>query len=73
MSVFTCNLLTEANAVTVACHVIPVSGRLVDGDILELSESSCSGVGICCTSMGLGQQMVKELDLKLTLGLTERR
>ena len=33
-------------------------------DILELSESPCSGVGICCTSTGLGRQMVKELDLK---------
>ena len=59
-------------AVTVACHVIPVSGRLVDGDNLELSESPCSGVDICCTSMGLGRQMVKRLDLKPTLGLTER-
>ena len=58
---------------TVACHVIPESGRLVDVDILELSESSCSDVDIFCTSMGLGRQMVKELDLKLTLGLTERQ
>ena len=32
--------------------------RLVDVDILEPSESLCSGIGICCTSMGLGQQMV---------------
>ena len=36
-------------AVTVVCHVISASGRLVDVDILELSESPCSGVGICCT------------------------
>ena len=41
-------------------------------DILELSESLCSGVDIFFTSMGLGWQMVKELDLKLTLGLTDR-
>ena len=41
-------------------------------DILELSEFPCSDVDIFCASMGLGQQMVKELDLKLTLGLTER-
>ena len=42
-------------------------------DILEPSESPCSGVDIFCTSMGLGRQLVKELDLKmkLTLGLTE--
>ena len=26
-------------AVTVACHVIPASGRLVDVDVPELSES----------------------------------
>ena len=54
-------------------RVIPVSERLVDVDILELSESPCSSVGICSTRMGLGRRMAKELDLKLTLGLTERR
>ena len=59
-------------AVTVACHVIPVSGRPVDVDILELSESPCSGVDIFYTNMGLGRRMVKELDLKLTLGMAER-
>ena len=32
---------------TVACHVIPVSGRLVDVDILELSKFQWPGVGIC--------------------------
>ena len=58
---------------TVAGHVIPVSGRLVDVDILELSESPCFGVGICCTRMGLGWQVVKELELKLTLGMAGRR
>ena len=43
--------------------------------ILELvSECPCSGVGMCCTIMGLGWQMVKEIDLKqLTLGTAERR
>ena len=58
---------------TVACHVILASGRLVDVDILELSESPCSGADIFCASMGLGWQMVKELDLKLTMGVTERQ
>ena len=44
-------------AVTVVCHVIPASGRLVDVDILELSEF----FAICQTSMGVGWRMVKEL------------
>ena len=65
-------LKPRARAATVACHVIPASGRLVDVDILELSEFSCSGAGICCTSMGLGQQMLKELDQKLTLEMDGR-
>ena len=39
-------------------------------DILELSES---GVGIFHTFMGLGRKMGKELDLKLTMGMNERR
>ena len=33
-------------AVTVACHVIPASGRLVDVDIPELSESPWPGFDI---------------------------
>ena len=33
-------------AVTVACHVIPASGRLVDVDIPELSESPWPGSDI---------------------------
>ena len=33
-------------AVTVACHVIPASGRLVDVDIPELSESPWPGLDI---------------------------
>ena len=58
---------------TVACHVIPASGRLVDVDIPELSESPWPGIDILCSSMGLGRQIVKALDLKLTLGMAERR
>ena len=61
---------------TVACHVIPASGRLVDvdiPDIPELSESPWPGFDIFCTSMGLGRQIEKELDLKLTLGMAEWR
>ena len=49
------------------------SGSLVDVDIPELSESPWPGIDIFCTSMGLGRQIVKELDLKLTLGMAERR
>ena len=56
---------------TVACHVIPASGRLVDVDIPKLSESPWPGIDIFCASMGLGQQIVKELDLKLALGMAE--
>ena len=47
------------------------SGSLVDVDIPELSESPWPGIDIFCTSMGLGQ-IVKELDLKLTMGMAER-
>ena len=36
----------DINAVTVACHVIPASGRLVDVDIPELSESPWPGSDI---------------------------
>ena len=49
------------------------SGSLVDVDIPELSESPWPGIGIFCTSMGLGRRIVKELDLKLTLGMAERQ
>ena len=48
------------------------SDRLVEVDVLELSESPWPGVGICHTNMALGRQIVKELDMKLTLGLTRR-
>ena len=54
-----------------SCNV--ASGSLVDVDIPELSESPWPGVGIYHTSMGLGRRMGKELDLKLTLGMAERR
>ena len=49
------------------------SGSLVDVDIPELSESPWPGIHNFCTSMGLGRQIVKELDLKLTLAMAERR
>ena len=47
------------------------SGSLVDVAISELSESPWSGIDIFCTSMGLGRRIVKEFDLKLTLGMAE--
>ena len=57
--------------------VIQASGSLVEADILELSRFSLSWCwhlpGICHTGIGLGRMMVKELYLKLTLGMTERR
>ena len=49
------------------------SGNLVDVDIPKLSESPWPGIDIFCTSMGLGRRKGKELDLKLTLALTERQ
>ena len=48
------------------------SGSLVDVDIPKLSESPWPGIDIFCISMGLGLQAVEELDLKMTLGMTER-
>ena len=42
-------------------------------DILELSWFPWPGVGICDLSIGLGLLMAKELALKLTLGMAERR
>ena len=50
-----------------------VSASLVDVDFPELSESPWSGIDIFCTSMGLGRLIVKELDLKLTLGMAKRQ
>ena len=42
-------------AVTVACHIrVPGSGRVVDVDILELSESACSGVRTGAAADGEG-------------------
>ena len=49
------------------------SGSLVDVDIPELSESPWPGIDIFCTSMGPGWWIVKELALKRTLGMAERR
>ena len=49
------------------------SGNLVEADILELSRFPCHGVGICRTSIGLALMMTEEVDLKLTLGMVERR
>ena len=45
----------------------------VEGDILELSRFPCHGVGSCHTSIELGLMMENEIDLKLTLGMDERR
>ena len=45
----------EKSAVTVACHVIPVSGKLDNVDIPDLSESPWPGSDIFWTSMGLGR------------------
>ena len=53
--------------------VMQASGRLGEVDIPELSESPWPGMDIFCASMGLGRRIVKELDLKLTLGMAERR
>ena len=53
--------------------LIQASGSLVEVDLLQLSWFPCPGVDICYTSIGLGLMMVKELDLKLALGMAERR
>ena len=58
---------------SVAGLVLQVPGRLFEVDILELSESPRPGVGTFHTSKGLGRRMVKELDLKLALGIAEGR
>ena len=51
--------------------VLKASGKLVEVDILQQSRFPCCGVGISHTSIGLVLMMVKELDLKLTLGMAE--
>ena len=53
--------------------VMQVPGSLVDVDFPELSESPWPCIDIFCTSMGLGRRMGKELDLKPTLTMAERR
>ena len=55
-----------------SCHA-SVWQPIVEVDILELSRFACRGVGLCHTSIGLGLVMVKEIDMKLTLGMAERR
>ena len=52
--------------------VMQASDNLVEVDFLELSRFSCRKVGICHASNGLVLMMVKETDLKLTLGMAER-
>ena len=42
----TSSFIQKPKAVTVACHVIPASGRLVDVDIPKLSESPWPGSDI---------------------------
>ena len=49
------------------------SGSLVNVDIPKQSESPWPGIDIFSTSMGLRRQIVKEFDLKLTLGMAERQ
>ena len=46
---------------------------LVEVDILEQLRFPFRGVGICHTSIGLALMMVKEIYLKITLGMAERR
>ena len=57
----------------VADLVTQASGKLFEVDSLELSEPPWPGVAIFHTSMGLGWRMVKELDMKLKLGMAERQ
>ena len=56
---------------SVAGLVMQAHRRLVEVDILALSESPWPGVGIFHTSMVLGRRKVKEIDLKLILGMTQ--
>ena len=58
---------------SVAGVVMQVSGNLVEVDILELSRFPCRGVGICQISIERVLMMAKEINLKLTLGMVERR
>ena len=64
---------TAKRVISVAGLVMQASGNLVEVDILDLSRFPCRGVGICHTSIGLVLIMAKEIDLKLTLGMAERR
>ena len=49
-----------------------VSRSLVDVDIPKLAEPPWPGIDIFCTSIELRWRIVKEIDLKLTLGMAER-
>ena len=60
-------MFSKAKVRSVAGLVIPVSGSLVEVDILELLTFPCHVVGICHTSIGLGLMMANKLYLKLTL------
>ena len=54
--------------------VMQASGSLVDVNIFwNCLEYPWPGDGIVHTSTALGWRRVKEFDLKLTLGMTERR
>ena len=64
-------VIITARSVAGPCNA--ASGSLVDVDIPKLSESPWPGIEIFCTTMGLGRRIVKELDLKLTLEMAERR
>ena len=58
-----------------AVLVIQAYGSLVEVDILQLSRFPCPCVDICDTIayIILGIRMANELDLKMTLGMAERR
>ena len=56
---------------SVVGHVIPASGRLVEVDIQRFP---CPDLALPHQHKGTGDEdMVKELDLKVTLGMTVRR
>ena len=65
--------MQEPEVRSVVGLVMQASGKLVEVDILELSRFPCCGVDIFYTSIVLVLMMVKEIDLKLTQGMSERR
>ena len=56
---------------TVACHVIPASGRLVDVDIPELSESPWPGFDL--NQHGTWASDSEDIRPETALGMAERR